>query len=45
MNWNLETVLSEFFFVLIGVIFILVGIKALRDSSLKVRITDRKSVV
>ena len=37
--WNLETVLSEFFFVLIGVIFILVGIKALRDSSLKVRIT------
>lgn len=31
MVWNLNTVLAEIFYVLIGIIFILVGIKSLRD--------------
>jgi uncharacterized membrane protein len=33
MNWNLNTVLAEIFYSIIGVIFLLVGVKALRDQN------------
>ena len=39
MIWNLNNVLAEIFYCLIGVIFILVGVKALRDKEAKRRIT------
>ena len=39
MTWNLNTALAEIFYSLIGIIFILVGIKALRDTNAKRRIT------
>jgi uncharacterized membrane protein len=39
MTWNLNTVLAEFFYCLIGIIFILVGFKALKDKEGKRRIT------
>ncbi|MDR2482528.1 MAG: DUF979 domain-containing protein, partial [Treponema sp.] len=39
MTWNLNTVLAEIFYSLIGVIFILVGLKALRDQNAKRRMT------
>lgn len=38
MTWTLSTVLAEVFFCIIGIIFILVGVKALRDSEMKARI-------
>lgn len=38
MEWNLSTVLAEVFFCIIGLIFILVGIKALRDKEMQARI-------
>lgn len=38
MTWNLNTVLAEIFYALIGVIFILTGLKALRDTGAKRRI-------
>jgi uncharacterized membrane protein len=39
MTWNLNTVLAEIFYVLIGIVFILVGLKALRDKNGKKRVT------
>ena len=39
MTWNLNTVLAEIFYSLIGIIFILVGLKALRDKNGKRRLT------
>jgi uncharacterized membrane protein len=39
MTWNLNTVLAEVFYSLIGIIFILVGFKALRDKTGKKRVT------
>ncbi|MFA6840879.1 MAG: DUF979 domain-containing protein [Sphaerochaetaceae bacterium] len=36
---TVNTFIAEFFYCIIGVIFILVGLKALRDSNLKTRIT------
>lgn len=38
MTWTLSTVLAEIFFSIIGLIFILVGIKALKDKNLSARI-------
>ena len=38
MNWNLSTVLAEIFYWLIGILFALNGIKALKDPGLKTRI-------
>ncbi len=37
-EWGLSTTVAEFFYVIIGLIFLMVGIKALNDSQLKVRI-------
>jgi uncharacterized membrane protein len=39
MNWNLNTVLAELFYCIIGVIFILVGVKSLRDKNGQRKIT------
>jgi uncharacterized membrane protein len=39
MIWNLNNVLAEIFYCLIGIIFALVGVKALRDKQGKKRIT------
>ncbi|MCL2318664.1 MAG: DUF979 domain-containing protein [Treponema sp.] len=39
MTWNLNTVLAEIFYSLIGIIFILVGVKALRDKTGTRRVT------
>ncbi|MCL2834425.1 MAG: DUF979 domain-containing protein [Treponema sp.] len=39
MIWNLNTVLAEIFYCLIGVIFILVGLKSLLDNNAKRRVT------
>jgi uncharacterized membrane protein len=39
MTWNLNTVLAEIFYSLIGIIFILVGIKAFRDKTGTKRVT------
>ncbi|MDR2078498.1 MAG: DUF979 domain-containing protein [Treponema sp.] len=39
MTWNLNNVLAEIFYCLIGIVFILVGVKALRDKQGKRRIT------
>ena len=39
MTWDLNTVLAEIFYCLIGIIFILVGVKALRDNTGKRRVT------
>ena len=38
MAWTLSTIVSEFFYCIIGVLFALNGIKALKDSGLKTRI-------
>ena len=39
MTWDLNTTMAEFFYSLIGIIFILVGIKSLNDKNAKRRIT------
>jgi uncharacterized membrane protein len=39
MNWNLNTVLAEIFYSIIGVIFLLVGIKTLRDQQARRKIS------
>jgi uncharacterized membrane protein len=39
MTWNLNSVLAEIFYCLIGIVFILVGVKALMDKQGKKRIT------
>ena len=39
MTWNLNTILAEIFYSLIGIIFILVGVKALQDKNAKRRVT------
>jgi uncharacterized membrane protein len=39
MTWNLNNVLAEIFYSLIGIVFILVGVKALMDKQGKKRIT------
>jgi uncharacterized membrane protein len=39
MTWNLNTVLAELFYSLIGIVFVLVGLKALRDKAGKARLT------
>jgi uncharacterized membrane protein len=39
MNWNLNTVLAEIFYVIIGIIFIVVGIKALMDEKAQRKLT------
>jgi uncharacterized membrane protein len=39
MNWNLNTALAEIFYIIIGIVFILVGIKALRDKNGSKKIT------
>lgn len=36
-EWGLSTIVGEIFYILIGIIFILVGVKALKDSNLKSR--------
>lgn len=38
MTWNLSTVVAEIFYCLIGILFALNGIKALKDAGLKTRI-------
>ena len=38
MTWNLSTIVAEFFYCIIGILFALNGIKALKDSGLKTRI-------
>ena len=38
MNQTLSTVISEIFYCIIGILFILNGIKALKDTGLKTRI-------
>lgn len=38
MTWTLSTVVSEVFYCIIGLIFIMTGMKALRDSALKERV-------
>jgi uncharacterized membrane protein len=40
MNWNLNTVLAEFFYCIIGLIFLLVGVKTLRDQNARRRISS-----
>jgi uncharacterized membrane protein len=39
MTWNLNTILAEIFYCLIGIIFVLVGLKALNDKRGQRRIT------
>jgi uncharacterized membrane protein len=39
MNWNLNTILAEIFYSIIGLIFLLVGIKALRDQNARRKIS------
>ena len=38
MTWNLSTIVAEFFYCIIGILFALNGIKALKDSGLKTRV-------
>jgi len=38
MTWNLSTIVSELFYCIIGMLFVMNGIKALKDTSLKTRI-------
>lgn len=40
MTWDASTVVAEIFYCIIGIIFILTGLKALRDSSCKKRVTS-----
>lgn len=37
-TWGLSKTVAEFFYIIIGIIFILVGVKALKDKELKTRI-------
>lgn len=37
MEWTLSTVVAEIFYCVIGMVFVLTGVKALRDSDLKAR--------
>lgn len=37
-SWGLATTVAEFFYIIIGIIFILVGVKALKDANLKARL-------
>jgi uncharacterized membrane protein len=39
MTWNLNNVLAEIFYTIIGIVFILVGVKALKDKKGKKRVT------